>query len=128
MSIRYVVQPRFNPQKREDGVKYYIAAKSIGSIDRKVLVEDMVRNTSLTKNEAETGINYLFDAIPRFLALGFTVKLGELGYFRSSVTSEGAESVDEAKPDKVKKLRVRFIPGNMIRKMAKEFMLEKFPE
>lgn len=128
MAIRYIVQPKFNPQKKEEGSKFYLLAKSLGSIDRKSLLEDMVRNTSLTKNEAATGIDYLFEAIPRFLGLGFTVKLGDLGYFKSTITSEGAEDLKDATPDKVQKLRIRFVPGALIRNLVSKFQLEKYPE
>lgn len=128
MAIRYVIQLRSNPLKKEEDAKFYLAAKSLGSIDRKSLIEDMVRNTSLTKNEAATGIDYLFEAIPRFLALGFTVKLGELGYFKTTISCEGVDALTDATPDKVRKLRVRFIPGSLIRGFANGFHLEKYPE
>ena len=87
----------------------------------------MVRNTSLTAMEAATGIDYLFNAIPRLLELGFTVQLGELGYFMVSIKSEGSDSQEEAVPDKIRSMHLRFIPGLNIRKQVNDFPVEKFP-
>ena len=75
MSVRYVPIPLGNPMDPSEPKKFYVKAKSVGSIDRDYLIKDMVRNTSLTPMEAATGIDYLFNSIPRFLELGFTVQL-----------------------------------------------------
>ena len=87
----------------------------------------MVRNTSLTPMEAATGIDYLFSAIPRFLELGLTVQLGEMGYFKVSIRSEGSDTQNEATPDKIQGMFLRFIPGANIRKQVNDFSVEKFP-
>ena len=102
--------------------------KSIGSIDRDYLIADMVRNTSLTMMEAATGIDYLFGSIPRLLELGFTVQLGALGYFKVSIKSEGSDIIDDATPDKIKSMHLRFRPGAEMRKKVNEFPVQKFPE
>ena len=88
----------------------------------------MVRNTSLTPMEAATGVDYLFGAIPRFLELGFTVQLGELGYFKIFIRSEGSDTADEVTPDKIRGMQLRFIPGEGIRERVKKFAVEKFPK
>jgi len=127
MSVRYVSALLRNPHDENAPKKYYLIEKSVGNIDRDYLIRDMVRNTSLTRMEAATGIDYLFAAIPRFLELGFTVQLGALGYFRVSIKSEGSDVVEEATPDKIKSLHLRFIPGHEIRKQVNEFSVEKYP-
>ena len=87
----------------------------------------MVRNTSLTKKEAETRIDYLFEAFPHFLELGYTVQLGEVGYFRLTFNSEGSDTAEEVSRDKIKKTRLRFICGRNIRDLINKFSIEKFP-
>ena len=126
MSVYYFIQKKQNP-KDPSQFKFYPTLKSIGHITKKVLVEDMVRNTSLTRQEAETGIDYLFEAFPRFLELGYTVQLGELGYFRLTFNSEGSDTAEEVSRDKIKKTRLRFICGRNIRDLINKFSIEKFP-
>jgi len=125
MAIRYTIAQLRNPQDPSAPKKFYLIEKSLGSIDRQYLINDMVRNTSLTPMEAATGIDYLFSAIPRLIELGFTVQIGELGYFRIGISSEGSDTKEEATPDKIKTMRLRFIPGNGIRKRVKDFAVEK---
>lgn len=127
MSIRYCVQKRKNPSDLTAPEKYYLIQKSLGHINRKELIEDMVRNTSLTRKEAETGIDYLFEAFPRFLGMGFTVQLGELGYFRTTIRSEGSDIVEEATPDKIRQIKLSFVCGNDVRDIINRFAIEKFP-
>jgi nucleoid DNA-binding protein len=128
MSIHYVAQPRKNLKDPSADPKFYVISKSLKAVDRDYLIQDMVRNTSLTEDEAATGINYLFRAIPRLLELGFTVQLGKLGYFRIAFKSEGSDSLEEATPDKIKRKKLIFICGNEIREKVKKFAVEKFPE
>ena len=128
MSVRYVPTLLGNPQDETAPKKFYLLEKSIGSIDRNYLIKDMVRNTSLTPMEATTGIDYLFSSIPRFLELGFTVQIGEMGYFKISIRSEGSDILDEATPDKIKSMHLRFVPGAEIREQVSKFSVEKFPK
>ena len=127
MAVRYVSTEVRNPLDPSAPKKFYLMQKSVGSIDRDYLIRDTVRNTSLTPMEAATGIDYLFSAIPRFLELGFTVQLGKLGYFIVSIKSEGSDLKEEAVPDKIKSMHLRFIPGDEIRKQVNDFSVEKFP-
>lgn len=124
----YVVQPKLNPQDRAAAPKFYLTAKAWDHVDRKVLLEDMVRHTSLTVNEAASGIDYLFDSIPRYLQHGLTVQLGEVGYFKTTIRSEGVENIDDATPDKIKSINLKFVPGEKIRKEVRNIPIEKFPE
>ena len=127
MPVRYVNAQLRNPQDPTAPRKFYLVGKSVGNVDRDYLIKDMVRNTSLTPMEAATGIDYLFSSIPRFLELGFTVQLGAMGYFKVMIKSEGSDTKDEATPDKIKGMRLRFIPGAEIRERVKGFSVEKFP-
>ena len=127
MPVRYVSIEVRNPLDTSAPKKFYLIQKSVGGIDRDYLIKDTVRNTSLTTMEAATAIDYLFRAIPRFLELGFTVQLGKLGYFLISIKSEGSDLKEEATPDKIKSMHLRFIPGEEIRQQVNNFSVEKFP-
>jgi len=115
MSIRYVVQQRKDPRDPAASPKYYLINKTFANIDRNFLIKDMVKNTSLNANEAATGIDYLFDSIPKFISMGFTVQIGKLGYFTVGIKSEGSDTEEEATADKIKRKRLIFIVGKEIR-------------
>ena len=128
MSIHYVVQPRKNPLLPEAAPKYYPVSKSLKPIDRDFLIRDMVTNTSLTYQEATTGIDYLFKAISKYLSLGFTVQIGKTGYFRITFRAKGSETIEEATPEKIIRKRLVFVYGKEIRRMINDFTVEKYPE
>jgi len=125
MAIRYVVQLRKNPKDPAASPKYYLINKTFAPIDRDFLIKDMVQNTSLNFQEASTGIDYLFKAIPKYISLGFTIKLGNLGYFTVGIQSEGSETEEEATAEKIKRKRLVFIVGKDIRKIINELPVEK---
>ncbi|MDL2257054.1 HU family DNA-binding protein [Bacteroidales bacterium OttesenSCG-928-I14] len=125
MSIAYYKKEIKNPLDRTKSI-YCLQSKSYGNIDRDTLISDMVRNASLTEQEATTALDYLFDAILRYLRLGNTVQLGRLGYFRYTISSEASDLPEEATPDKIKGLRLRFTPGKDIRKEVNEFPVKEW--
>jgi len=125
MAIRFVVQQRKNPRNPAADSKYYVINKSFDAIDRDFLINDMVQNTSLNFNEAATGIDYLFKAIPKYISLGHTVKIGKLGYFTVGIKSAGSETEEEATADKIKWKRLIFIVGKDIRKLINDLPAEK---
>ena len=128
MPVRYVVRQKKNPLDPSAPQKYYLIEKSVGTVDRDYLVNLMVMNTSLTQMEALTALNYLFKTIPMFLELGQTIQLGGLGYFRLSIKSEGSDTAEEATPDKVKSIHLRFTPGVKTKAEINAFKLRKIEE
>ena len=100
-------------------------SKSFAPIDRDFLIKDMVTNTSLTAQEATTGIDYLFNSIPKYISLGFTVKIGKVGYFTVAIKSEGSDMEEEATSDKIKRKRLVFIVGKDLRKQINDLPSEK---
>jgi hypothetical protein len=104
MSIRYSIVQKKNPRDLTAPEKYYLSAKSVGKIDRDYLINDMLRYTSLTAEEASAALNYLLEGVPRFLKLGFYVNLGKLGSFRSTFNCKGSDTFEEATADKIKRI------------------------
>ena len=128
MSIHYVVQAKRNPLDQQASPKYHPVSKSIKPLDRDFLISDMVEHTSLTYQEAAAGIDYLFEAIPKYLSLGFTVQIGKMGYFRISFKSEGSNTPQEVTADKIRRKKLVFVCGKEIRNKVNSFSVEKFPE
>ena len=126
MSLRYEVRPIKNPKDPSASPKYYLTAKTFAPIDRKFLIKDMVNHTSLTQQEASAGIDYLFEAIPKYISLGFTVLIGEMGHFRIAIKSEGSDTAEEATVEKIKSKRLVFFCGKEVRRQIRECQVEKY--
>ena len=126
MAINYTVVKRKNPLKRGEEELYYLNAKSLGCMKDEDFVEDMVRNTSLTKKEAETAIEYMAESLFRYLCLGFTIRLGKLGYFKITIKSKGSKNKKDATKDKLLKISINFIPNKKTAHIVSEFDIEPF--
>lgn len=65
-------------------------------------------------------LDNLVDQIPNFLLDGQTVNLGELGSFRLTVSSEGAETPEAFSVGMINGVKIIFTPGKPLKeKMAK---------
>lgn len=126
ISLRYEVKPIRNPKDMSASPKYYLMAKTFAPIGRDFLIKDMVNHTSLTQQEAAAGIDYLFEVIPKYISLGFTVSIGKLGHFRIAIKSEGSDSPEEATVDKIQSKRLVFVCGNEVRRQIRECPVEKY--
>lgn len=128
MAIHYVIRSKKNPRQPGAEPKFYLIARSLPTVSRETFIEDMVRHTSLTKNEAGAAIDYMFEALPRYIALGHTVTLGELGYFKATISSKGSDEPDEAKPDKITRKRVIFVFGRKFRELINSLPVQEYPD
>lgn len=127
MPVFYVIREKKNPLEPQSPPKFYAQAKAWDHIDRKTLLKDIVRHTSLTQHEAAAGIDYLFEAIPNYLSLGLTVQLGDLGYFKCTIQSEGDEDPDKVTVDSIKNIALKFVPGKEIREQVRNLPVQEYP-
>ena len=128
MSIHYVVRKKGNTINPSDTGKYYLIQRSLGRIGKKELVEDMVNHTSTSRQEAQSSIEYLFEAIPRLLRLGHTVYYDGVGYFCTSIRSEGCDTPEEANAFKKKEIKLHFRPCRKLREAINKIEIHPYPE
>ena len=126
MSISYTIVRRKSPQKKDDKGLYYLNAKSLGCVNEEKFVEDLVQNTSMTPEEARAVISYLIKSLIKYLSLGFTVRLGKLGYFKITIKSKGSKKKEEATKDKIQKILLNFIPHKRTASTVSDFHVDRF--
>lgn len=124
--MKFVICPRSNPQKREE-VKYYLLAKTLGSVDLNKICEEIALSSSLTRGDVNNTVMCFLDTIPKYLKMGFSVKLGELGSFRLSIHSEGSAAIEDVSPSKVKKINPVFVASSKLKKEISDTPVEIFP-
>lgn len=106
--MKYKLVPRVNPQKRSDPPKYYAQPMYDGMVDIEFIARQIAGRSSLTTGDIMNVLRNFFEEIPVYMLLGQTVKLDNLGTFRISFTSDGAESEDAFKATAMKNPRVLF--------------------
>ena len=71
------------------------------------------------------GFGWTGNSIPKYISIGFTVKLGKMGYFTVAIKSDGSETEEEATADKIRRKRLVFIVGKDMRKLINDLPAEK---
>ena len=116
---------RKNPNDLSAPEKYYAAAISEGSIDLKRLAEKIAYQSTLTPGDCYNVLSALEKNIIEELSDGRIVRLGDLGTFRLSVSSEGSDTLENAHSGMVKKARILFRPAKGLRNMLKNLNYKK---
>lgn len=108
--------------------RYFLIAKSWDRVSYEDLIEQMVRHTSLTREEAKTALAYLQESIIQLLKLGCTIDLGYLGHLMVTIQSEGSDTPEEATVDKIRNKRICFVPAKKLREAVRRLPVEHFPD
>ena len=107
VSLKKLARP--NPQNREN-VRYYLTQTSAGMAELKDLAVDIEKQTAMTRADITAVLISLADVLPAYLRDGKSVRLGDLGVFRLSVTSEGTATEAELTTRHVKGAKIVFLP------------------
>ncbi|MDR2927060.1 MAG: hypothetical protein LBV41_02475 [Cytophagaceae bacterium] len=67
----------------------------------------------------------LLDTVPKYLLMGKSVSLGELGTLRITFSSAGVATAEEFVAGKIKGVRVLFTPSPVLRKAITDIKFEK---
>jgi predicted histone-like DNA-binding protein len=78
-------------------------------------------------SQADTmgAIESLLQNIPEYLARGYIVRLGELGSFYLSIQAEGSDSPESVRASKIKKNKIYFRAGKLVKQMLRNIKYEK---
>ncbi|SFU70210.1 DNA-binding protein, histone-like, putative [Pustulibacterium marinum] len=125
MAVHYRVHPRPNPQDREAPAKYYATAVLQGETNLDTLANAISHQCSLTRSDCYAVLVALEDNLMEELQAGRSVKLGRIGSFRVSLTSEGMPTATEVNPTKFKQQKIIFKPAKALQSMLKKLRYKK---
>lgn len=125
MPVKYIVVPHKIPSKPDQPLVYYPRVKSSGEVSLREIANDIAAESTFSQADTMGVIESFLQSIPRYLADGMIVRLGELGSFYLSVQAEGASEPEKVNVSKIKGNRLRFRAGKLIKKMLKSIEYEK---
>lgn len=126
MPVSYNVIERGQPGVTGGGEKkFYASAKMTGEIDIKQLIKRIEKISTVSGADIRGVLYALVDVVPDELAEGNIVRIGDLGDFRISLSSNGHETADDVNSDSIKKSRVIFSPGDKFETMFKTLEFTK---
>jgi predicted histone-like DNA-binding protein len=122
--MKYKMIQRHDPRDVSK-VKWYATTVNDGKISKAEITKELASRSSLSRGDASNVIENLIDIVPKYLLMGKSVNLGELGTLRVSFSSEGVEDPAQFNPTKITGLRVVFVPSSEFRKELLDAKYEK---
>ncbi|MCD7899707.1 MAG: HU family DNA-binding protein [Bacteroides sp.] len=113
MPIKYDLF-QVNELSKTEG-KYRARAVSSGKVTTEKLTEWIRQTSGISRAEAKGFIEVLTDSMLDFLADGYEVQLGGLGYFSVSVTSRLLDDPQEIRAESIRFNRLNFRAGKKAR-------------
>lgn len=111
MAVRYHVIERHNPRDLEAPKKFYPMLKTSGRTRTRQLAAEMSERSTVSIGDMLVTLEGMLSTIPKELANGNIVDLGDFGTFKLQVKTDGASSADDITSKHIHHISVRFTPG-----------------
>ncbi len=125
MSVQFSVMQRINPSDPQAPRKFYAVAKSRDQVNLRHLSNEIARISTVSSIDTMAVLEALITILPDYLIEGRSIKLGEFGTFRLTLSSEGAETEEDFNSSMIKKVRLKFRPGKLISNALKSVNYQK---
>ncbi len=120
MPILYKTVAKGEPGVAGGGqTKYYARSVASKSCGLEEISKEIEKISTVSEADIMAVLTALVNLIPEKLANSETVRLGEVGSFRTSVSSQGHEEEKDVKMSSIKSNKVLFNPGQRIKKALK---------
>ncbi|MDR3268030.1 MAG: HU family DNA-binding protein [Tannerella sp.] len=123
--MKYRVVLKGNPQQPAAPKKKYAGAVNAGKFTLKHFAKEISGRSSLTAGDVENVLTNFVEVLPTFLKLGLSIKLGDFGTLRLTLSSEGVDEDKEFTASHIKGTRVVFTPGPEFKESLKQMSFEE---
>lgn len=122
--MKYKLIERENPQDRTEK-KWYAQPVNEGRVGQKEIAADIMDLSSLSRGDVSNVIESLIATMPRYLLMGKSVNLGDLGTLRLSFSSKGVEDPATFNPSLISGVKVIFTPSVEFKEKLKKVTFER---
>ncbi len=127
MAIKFKVIKRMKPGDKEAPGKYYAQATVSGEVTLDTLARRIAKASMAARGDVQGVLTSLVDEIIESLEEGNTVKIGELGCMRISVSSSGMTNASDVSANSVKKARIIYTPSVMLKDRITRLSFHSLP-
>jgi predicted histone-like DNA-binding protein len=115
MAVHFKVVHKKNPIQMDEEGKYYAQAMVTGKVTLDKLCNRVARVSTASRGDVQLVICALMDEVIDSLEEGNTVRLGDLGCMRISLSSTGEETPSKVSANNIRKGRIIFTPSVMLK-------------
>ena len=116
MKLEYYLIPRKNPTQQDAAPKFYPVVNYYTGDSYRDLVSRVCEFSTVRSPDVLSVLESLFIVIPKFLAEGRIIRLGELGSLRITLQSSGSEVEEDFSESKIDSIAIRFIQSKTLRR------------
>ena len=125
MAIKYKLVQKVNPAKPTDPKKFYANLVTRGEVSLRELAKEISTISTVSSPDVMAVIESLLQIIPKHLALGEIVRLGEFGSYSVRLSSEGAATEQTFNSSLIRGLNLNFRPGKEVEQVLQNISYEK---
>lgn len=115
MTVKYNIVERGTPGRPEAPKKYYPMIHSTGRVTTRELAQEASLISTLSTTDMMAAIESFLTIIPKELAKGNIVELGEFGTIWIRVESDGADTANSVQASQITNVLPRFSPGKLFK-------------
>jgi len=125
LTVKYNIVERANPTNRAAPKKFYASIRSSGRVTTRELAERAAQMSTLTTVDVMAAIESFLAIVSAELAKGNIVELGDFGNLWLRMSSEGAETAEEVRADRIGSVMPRFNPGKEFKRVLDAIKFNK---
>jgi predicted histone-like DNA-binding protein len=125
MPVKYKLVQRGNPGNPSAPKKFYATPAPRSKTTIKEISKDIADISSLNYGDISNVLNNFVQLIPKYLANGNIVSLGEIGNIMLNFSSEGVATEESFSPAKIKDVKIVLKVGTDLKTSIEGFTFEK---
>lgn len=125
MAIKFNVREIGKPNDLTAPKKFYARPVHSGEVSLEELSEDISHASSITQSDVYAVLQSLIREIPRNIARGNIVRLGDFGSFRLSTKSMGSTLEEEVTASNIHSPKLSFHAGRQIQNVMRNLIFKK---
>ena len=122
--LKFKVIKRNYPRDLNAQPKFHASIKRNQNVGLDHMVDELRKISSINKGDTVSTLINLIDLVPKELARGNTVTLGNLGTFWLSVSSQGFDNAEDVSPKAINKVKVHFKASNQLKDLMSNLTYE----
>lgn len=115
--LNFNVVKRRDPRDLSAPPKFHASIKRNQNVGLDHMVDELKKISPINKGDAISALINLIDLLPKELAKGNTVTLGNLGTFWLSVSSQGFDNEKDVSPKVIEKIKVHFKESKQLKQL-----------
>lgn len=126
MSVFYKVVQKKNPTQPDTAGKFYAQAMVTGEVSMDKLCERISRASTASRGDVAVVISSLADEVIDMLENGNSVRLGDLGTMRISLSSSGEADSDNVTVNNIRRGKIIFNPSTRLKERVRRLSFKQW--